>query len=82
VGFLAPQVRQELGALADEVHYDPLRVEVTGQEDGPRGVLYRGVLLDAPRFIDPAKLPIGCPVGFRAENVFPDPEASVGRGPL
>jgi hypothetical protein len=76
LGFLVwdavdPLAREEGGDLVDRVQIENMWVEVTSVARQSPDVVYRGELLSVPLFIDPARLRIGSPVDFTADQVYP-----------
>jgi hypothetical protein len=70
-GSLAPDVREEMGALADRIQTEAMWVEVTSIDGYHPRQVFRGELMNVPTFIDPAVLRIGSPVEFTAEHIYP-----------
>ena len=81
LGFLvwdavAPLARRECGDIADRVQLESMWVEVTSVVRTSSGPVYRGELLNAPVFLDPAKVRVGSSVDFTADHVYPAEEGS------
>lgn len=68
---LAPKALRELGTVARRVQVEAMWVEVTAVPgEHPAGV-YRGELTNAPVFLAPARVCLGSPVNFTADQVYP-----------
>jgi hypothetical protein len=68
----APSSRQECGTPSDRVQLECMWVEVTSARGQHPRRVYRGKLLNVPRFIDPARLRIDAPVEFTLDHVYPE----------
>jgi hypothetical protein len=68
---VSPKAREECGEAVDRIQTESMWVEVTRLLGRDPQCVFRGELLNAPVFIDPAKLRIGSPVNFTVEQIYP-----------
>ena len=68
---VAPWPHQEFDDVVEKINLESMWVEVTSVMGDYPNFVYCGELMNAPLFIDPAKLRIGSPVHFTPEHVCP-----------